>query len=71
MDINTIYYFLFGFLLGVLHACAAFYFYLRRLHKRLSERLEEVREVAKELIRSVERVVRRVEKLMEGIEKRR
>jgi len=71
MDINTIYYFLFGFLLGFLHACVAFYFYLRRLHRHLSERLEELREAAKELVRSVERVVREVEELVEEVEKGR
>jgi len=54
MDVNTIYCFLFGLLLGILHACVAFYFYLRQLHRHLSEHLEELRDVAGELVRSVE-----------------
>jgi len=71
MDINTIYCFLFGFLLGILHACVAFYFLLRRLHRRLSEHLKELREGGGELVRSVEELVKEVEKLVEGMEKRR
>ena len=64
MDFNTIYYFLFGFLLGFLHACVAFYFYLRRLHRRLSEYLNGLHE-------TVERLLECVDKLVEVLEKRR
>jgi len=64
MDINTIYCFLFGFLLGILHACVAFYFYLRRLHRHLSEYLNRLHE-------AVERLLECVDKLVEVLEKRR
>ena len=64
MDFNTIYCFLFGFLLGILHACVAFYFYLRRLHRHLSEYFKELHEAIEGLLESVD-------KLVEVLEKRR
>ena len=57
MDFNTIYYFLFGFLLGFLHACVAFYFLLRRHHKRLSEHLKRLHESIEDLLECVDKLV--------------
>jgi len=57
MDINTIYYFLFGFLLGFLHACVAFYFLLRRLHKHLSEHFKRLHESIEDLLECVDKLV--------------
>ena len=61
----TIYYFLLGFLLGLLLSCVAFYYFLLRpLSKRLIEHYEWFQ-------KSVENLLRNVEELMEEIEKRR
>jgi len=61
----TIYYFLLGFLLGLLLSCAAFYcFLLRPLSKRLIEHYEWYQ-------KSVENLLRNVEEFVEEIEKKR
>jgi len=63
MDINTIYYFLFGFLLGFLLSCVAFYYFLLRpLSKRLIEHYEWYQKSVKNLLRNVEEFVEEIEK---------